>query len=152
MRVAAAALALLLCGGSVANAAATACYRHAEAVADQAIRYTTEIMVMSDTCRNETYDRFQLRNRSELVKFQELLKEHYRRTGGGSAQSKLDAFMTHLANEAALRTGTQDINQVCSVAVQFLATADTMSGEGFQQYAESQLQQHGHDYKFCREK
>jgi hypothetical protein len=151
MRVAAAALALLLLGGSVANAAATACYRHAEAVADQAIRYTTEIMVMSDTCRNETYDRFQMRNRTELVKFQELLKEHFRRSGG-SAQSKLDAFMTHLANEAALRTGTQDINQVCSVAVQFLATADTMSGEGFQQYAESQLKEHGRDYKLCKER
>lgn len=151
MRVAAAALALLFGGTSVANAAATACYRHNEAVADQAIRYTTEVMVMSDTCRNETYDRFALRNRHELVEFQELLKEHFRRSGG-NAQSKLDAFMTHLANEAALRTGTQDINQVCSVAVQFLATADTMSGDGFKQYAESQVREHGRDYKFCREK
>ncbi len=133
------------------NAAATACYRHAEAVADQAIRYTTEIMVMSDTCRNETYDRFQLRNRSELVKFQDLLKEHFRRAGG-NAQSKLDTFMTHLANEAALRTGVQDINQVCSVGVQFLATADTMSGVDFQQYAEGQVKEHGHDYKFCKER
>lgn len=150
MRVAAAALALLLCGSSIGNAA-TPCFRHAEAVADQAIRYTTEIMVMSDTCRNETYDRFAQRNRSELVRFQELLKEHFRRTGG-NAQSKLDTFMTHLANEAALRTGTQDINQVCSVAVQFLATADTMSGDGFQKYAESQVVEHGHDYKFCKER
>jgi hypothetical protein len=151
MRVAGAALALLICcGGSIADAASSSCFRRAEAVADQAIRYTTEIMVMSDTCRNETYDRFAQRNRPELVKFQDLLKQHFRRAGG-NAQSKLDTFMTHLANEAALRTGTQDINQVCSVAVQFLATADTLSGDGFQQYAESQVKEHGRDYKFCKE-
>ena len=151
MRVAAAALALsICCGGSIADAASSACFRRAEATADQALRYTTEVMVMSDTCHNETYDRFAQRNRVELVKFQDLLKQHFRRTGG-NAQSKLDTFMTHLANEAALRTGTQDINQVCSVAVQFLATADALSAETFRQYAESQVQEHGHDYKFCKE-
>ena len=153
MRGAVAALALLLvCDGSIADAAkASLCFRHAEAVADQAIRYTTEIMVMSDTCRNEAYDRFAQRNRAELVGFQELLKEHFRRSAGRRAQSQLDTFMTHLANEAALRTGTRDIGQVCSVAVQFLATADTISGDGFRQYAESQLKEHGADYKFCKE-
>ncbi len=151
MRVAAAAFALLIgCGVTTADAASSACFRHAEAVADQAIKYTTEVMVMSDTCHNETYDRFAQRNRSELVKFQDLLKQHFRRTGG-NAQSKLNSFMTHLANEAALRTGTQDINQVCSVGVQFLATADLMSGEGFSRYAEDQVKEHGREYKFCKE-
>ena len=152
MRAAVAALALMvLCGGSIADAATTGCYRHAEAVADQAIRYTTEIMVMSDTCRNETYDRFAQRNRASLVSFQESLKEHFRRTSGRRAQATLDTFMTHLANEAALRTGTQEINQVCAVAVQFLATADTLSDDGFRQYAETQVKAHGGDYKFCKE-
>ena len=151
MRTAMAAIALLVCcGGSLADAASSACYRRAEAVADQAIRYTTEVMVMSDTCHNEAYDRFALRNRVELVRFQDLLKQHFRRTGG-NAQSKLDTFMTHLANEAALRTGTQDIAQVCSVAVQFLATADTLSGESFRHYAEDQVREHGREYRFCKE-
>jgi hypothetical protein len=149
MRGAALALVLLICcGGTLADAAAVSrgCFRHAEAVADQAIRYTTEVMVMSDTCRNPTYDRFAQRNRLELVKFQNLLKQHFR-----GAQSKLDTYMTHLANEAALRTGIQNIGQVCSVAVQFLATADALSSEGFAQYAESQVKEHGRDYKFCKE-
>lgn len=152
MRVAAAAaLALLIgCGGSIADAASPSCFRHAEAVADQAIRYTTEVMVMSDTCHNTTYERFAQRQRGELVKFQDLMKQHFRRAGG-NAQSKLDTFLTHLANESALRAGTQNINQVCSVAVQFLATADAMSDESFRQYAESQAKDHGHEYKFCKE-
>jgi hypothetical protein len=127
------------------------CFRHSEAVADQAIRYTTEIMVMSDTCRNPTYERFVQRNRLEVVDFQNLMKEHFRRSAGRRAQASLDTFMTHLANEAALRTGTQDIGRVCSVAVRFLATADTLNGPGFRQYAEIQVKEHGDDYKFCKE-
>lgn len=151
MRSATAALALLLCfGGSLADAASSGCYRRSEAVADQALKYTTEVMVMSDTCRNPTYDRFAQRNRAQLVQFQDAMKEHFRRSGR-NAQAKLDAFMTHLANESALRTGVQDIGQVCAVAVQFLATADTMSGEGFRQYAEGKVREHSAEYPFCRE-
>lgn len=152
MRAAVAALALVVfCGGSVADAATKgSCFRRAEAVADQAIRYTTEVMVMSDTCRNPTYERFVQRNRLEVVNFQNLMKEHFRRTGG-NAQSKLDTFLTHLANEAALRTGTKDIGQVCSVAVQFLATADALNADGFRKYAEGQVKEHGREYKFCKE-
>jgi hypothetical protein len=152
VRTVAAALALLLCcGGSLADAASSSgCFRRSEAVADQALRYTTEVMVMSDTCRNQTYDRFALRNRIELIEFQETMKEHFRRSGR-NAQAKLDAFMTHLANESALRTGTQNIGQVCAVAVQFLATADTLSGEGFRHYAENQVKQHDGEYRYCRE-
>jgi hypothetical protein len=152
MRLAvAAALVLAVSGTSLADARPAACYRHAEAVADQAIRYTTEIMVMSDTCRNDTYQRFAMRNRHELVSFQDLLKAHFRRAVGRRAQAKLDEFMTHIANQAALRTGSQDIGQVCSVAVQFLAAADKLSGEGFRQYAEHEVTQHDRDYRFCRE-
>jgi hypothetical protein len=151
MRSATAALALLVvCGGSLADARSSDCFRRSEAVADQALRYSAEVMVMSDTCRNPTYDRFALRNRTELIEFQELMKDHFRRSGR-NAQAKLDAFMTHLANDAALRTGVQDIGQVCAVAVQFLATADTMSGQGFRQYAEGQVKQHDGEYRFCRE-
>ena len=153
MRGAVAALALAaMCYGSVADAAAPSCFRRSEAVADQAIRYTTEIMVMSDTCRNPTYERFVQRNRLEVVNFQNLMKEHFRRGAGGrAAQAKLDTFLTHIANEAALRTGIQDIAQVCSVAVQFLATADALSGDAFKKYAESQVKEHGREYKFCKE-
>jgi hypothetical protein len=151
MRGVGVALALFaLCYGSVADAASSACYRRSEAAADQAIKYTTEVMVMSDTCRNPTYERFAQRQRTELVRFQDLLKQHFKRQGG-NAQSKLDTFMTHLANESALRTGVQDIGQVCSVAVQFLATADALSTDGFRQYAEGQVNEHGHEYKFCKE-
>jgi hypothetical protein len=148
--VLAAAIMVAVSIATVADARSVACYRHAEAVADQAIRYTTEVMVMSDTCRNDAYARFALRNQRELVTFQDILKEHYRRLAGRRAQARLDDFMTHLANVAALRTGTQDIAQVCAVATQFLAAADRISGAGFREYAERQVRAHDHDYRFCK--
>jgi hypothetical protein len=153
MRLAlAAALLLAVWGVTMADARprASMCYRHAEAVADQAIRYTTQIMVMSDTCRNDTYERFAMRHRRELVGFQDLLKQHFRRTAGRRAQAKLDEFMTHLANEAALRASGEDVAAVCSVAVAFLAAADRLSGPGLREYAERQVEVHDQDYRFCR--
>lgn len=151
MRLAVAvAIALTIAGASLADARSRSCFRHDEAVADQAIRYTTEVMVMSDTCRNPAYERFAQRNRHELVRFQEALKRHFRRIDGRRAQAKLDQFLTHLANEAALRTGTQDIAQICSVATQFLSVADNMTGKGFRDYAERQVKEHGRDYRFCK--
>jgi hypothetical protein len=151
MRFAVIALILLVAGTSTAGAISQSCYRKNEAVAEQGIRYVTEVMVMSDTCRNETYDRFALRNRDAIVGFQKTMMERFRRAGGG-AQAKLDTFMTHIANESALRTGAQDIGQVCAVAVQFLATADQLAGEEFKHYVEQQLDQSTADYNLCGEK
>ena len=149
MRIVLIALVFLVCGAAVAEAASEACFRRPEAVADQGIRYMTEVMVMSDTCRDETYARFAYRNRAELQSFQHTLMDRFKRMGG-SAQSKLDTFMTHIANESALRTGRQDIAQVCAVAVQFLATADGLTGPDFRAYIERQVDQHATDYKLCK--
>ena len=152
MRAAVVALALIVGITSTAGAASSkSCFRRSEAVADQAIRYTTEVMVMSDTCRNETYGQFALRNRDALVHYQAALMERFRRTDGRRAQATLDTFMTHIANEAALRTGSQAIGQVCAVAVQFLATAASLAGDDFRHYAEHQADEHGADYKLCKE-
>ena len=143
-------VASLLVVGMVSSAlAAPACFRRPEAVADQGIRYMTEVMVMSDTCRDETYARFAYRNRDVLQTYQHALMDRFKREGG-SGQAKLDTFMTHIANEAALRTGARDIAQVCAVAVQFLATADRLSGDAFRQYIEQQTDQRAADYKICK--
>ncbi|MGH6988990.1 MAG: hypothetical protein ACREFD_13385 [Stellaceae bacterium] len=151
MRLAVAgAILLMVSGMTVANARSKVCYRHAEAVADQAIRYTTEVMVMSDTCRNDIYGRFALRNRRQIIAFQEILKRHYRRIAGRHAQARLDGFMTHIANEEALRTATQDMTHVCAVATRFLSVANTLSGSSFRRYVEHQARMHDHDYRFCK--
>lgn len=140
---------LLFMSGVTAVSAAQQCYRRPEAVADQGIRYMTEVMVMSDTCRNDTYARFAYRNREVLQSYQHVLMDHFKREGG-SGQSRLDTFMTHIANEAALRTGSKDIAQVCAVAVQFLAAADAMDGQSFMRYVETQADQRASDYKMCK--
>jgi len=143
-------VALLLIVGMFTSAlAAPACFQRPEAVADQGIRYMTEVMVMSDTCRDETYARFAYRNRDVLQTYQHTLMDHFKREGG-SGQSKLDTFMTHIANEAALRTGSKDIAQVCAVAVQFLANADKLDSAAFRQYIEQQTALRVGDYKMCK--
>jgi hypothetical protein len=144
------ALVVLCLGISAADAAGKKCYRKSEAEADQAIRYTTQVMVMSDTCRDETYGRFALRNRTELLDYQHALMEHFRRSEGKRAQATLDSFMTRIANEKALETSTQNINSVCSVAVDFLATADKLTGEDFRKYVERQTADRHGDYEMCK--
>src|ERR1700689_3142294 len=142
---------IVLCWGiSAADAASQKCYRKSEAEADQAIRYTTQIMVISDTCRDETYGRFALRNRTELLEYQRALMEHYRRSDGKRAQATLDSLMPRPANEKALETSAQNINSVCAVAVDFLATADKLAGEDFRKYVERQTADRHGDYEMCK--
>jgi len=150
MRAVAVALAVLVgCGGSLADARVVECYSRPEAVADQGLRYSAEVMVTSDTCRSQSYEQFAQRNRIQIIEFQDLMKQHFRRSSR-NAQAKLDAFMTHLANDAALRTGVQNIGQVCADAVKFLATADALTGESFRRYAEDRERQHDREYRLCR--
>ena len=151
MRRAIVALLVLLVLTSGAEAASQRCFRQSEAVADQAIRYQTEVMVISDTCRNEIYRNFSNRNREALVSYQHELMTYFRRSEGGHAESRLDSFMTRLANEVALRTGAQNVASVCNGGAEFLATADRLAGEEFRHYIEKQLVAKKTDYHFCKE-
>ena len=148
MRSAVVALAVFACSvGSLAEARVRVleCYSRSEAVADQGLRYSADLMVTSDTCRSQSYDQFAQRDRMQIIEFQNAMRRHFHRS-----QAKLDAYLTHLANDAALRTGQQNIAQVCAAAVKFLANADTLTDEGFRRYAEDQERQHDREYRICR--
>lgn len=151
MRRAIVALLALLVLTSESEAASQRCFRKSEAVADQAIRYQTEVMVISDTCRNEIYRNFSNRNRDALVSYQHELISYFRRSEGGHAESRLDSFMTRLANETALRTGAQNVAAVCSLGAEFLATADRLAGEEFRRLMEKQTAEKKADYHLCKE-
>jgi len=127
--------AVVLLGSIASTAAATQeCLRPAEAEAEQAIRFQTELMVVSETCHQQIYPRFVDRNRKELVGYQRRMIEHFRRVGAPRPMASLDTYMTHLANEVALRVGAQDVGALCHDEADFLAIADALDAKEFHRY------------------
>jgi len=143
--------AVVLLGSAAWAAAATPqCLRANEVEADQAIRFQTEIMVVSDTCGAQTYTRFARRNRDALVQYQHELVERFRRSGSAHAQERLDSYLTQLANEASLRLGAEPVAEMCRNAQPLLATADTLSGDQFRRYV-AQRAAADRNERLCRE-
>jgi hypothetical protein len=138
LRFATAAVVLL---GSVAWAAAATpqCLRARDLEAEQAMRFQTEIMVVSDTCGAQTYTRFARRNREALVEYQKQVIDHFRRIGSPHAEARFDSYLTQLANEVSLRVGAQPVAQMCEQAQPLLATADALAGDGFRRYVAQQV-------------
>lgn len=97
------ALSLTLQYAGPAAAAAATCFQSADVEADQAIRYENELMVLSDTCGDDTYREFTLRNRNAIIDYQKQMMNYFHRTGARSPQAALDTFLTRIANEEALR-------------------------------------------------
>jgi hypothetical protein len=129
--------AVVLLGSAAWAAAATPqCLRANEVEADQAIRFQTELMVVSDTCGAQTYTRFARRNREALVQYQQQLVERFRRSGSAHAQERLDSYLTQLANEASLRLGAEPVAEMCRNAQSLLATGDSLQGDEFRRYVE----------------
>jgi hypothetical protein len=117
-----------------ASAAAAECYRATEIEAEQAVRYQTELMVVSDTCKVETYRQFTVRNRDVIVIYQKEMIEHFRHTGKGRAEATFDSFQTRIANEVSLEKGRQPIAILCKNAADFLAKADALDKLKFRSY------------------
>ena len=131
-------------------AAAAACYQASEIEADQAIRYQTELMVLSDTCGGDTYRTFTVQNRDAIVLYQKRMIEHFRRIGVRNPQSRFDSLQTRLANEEALRNAGEPAQSVCGRAAAILAQARNLDGTGFKQQVATLVAEHRADYRRCR--
>src|SRR5579872_1182908 len=124
--------AVMLLGSVVAAAAATPqCLKPSEIEAEQAVRFQAELMVMSDTCGQQTYIRFTRRNRDVLVEYQHEMIERFRRSGTVRAEARFDTYLTRLANEISLRTGARPVASLCREAADFFATADSLGRDEF---------------------
>src|SRR3984885_469315 len=95
-------LGFVLPSSAAPAATASHCFNASEIEADQAIRYQTELMVVSDTCGVDTYRNFTVHNRDQIVVYQHQLVEHFKRDGVRSPQTTLENFMTQVRNEFAL--------------------------------------------------
>lgn len=144
------AAALLLGSVAWATAATPQCLRSNEAEAEQAIRFQTELMVVSDTCGAQTYTAFARRNRAALVDYQQQVIERFRRSGSGHAEARFDSYLTQLANEVSLRVGAQPVAAMCRDAQPFLATAETLAGDQFRHYVAEQAAMRSKEQR-CRD-
>jgi hypothetical protein len=148
LKIASAVLALL-CLVAGAMAATQDCLRPAEAEAEQAIRFQTELMVVSETCHEQTYPQFLHRNHKALAEYQKRMIERYRRTGAPRPNASLDTYMTRLANEIALRVSAQPVDALCREQADFLATADALDGKKFRRYIAEQAVERDAERRRC---
>jgi hypothetical protein len=143
-------VAALVGSAAAALAATPQCLSPDDIEAEQAIRYQTELMVLSDTCGAQTYTHFARRNRDALVDYQHQVIERFRRSGTPHAEARFDSYMTKLANEVSLRAGRQPLAAMCQEAVPFLAKADQLGRDEFRRLIAEQAAQHRSEYRSCR--
>ena len=147
---AAATAALMTVNATGTSVAATAtCFQAADIEAEQAIRYQTELMVVSDTCGSDSYRDFTVHNRDAIVYYQKQLMERFRRAGARKPQASLDSFLTQLANEIALATARDRTQAVCGRAEAMLAEARLLKGEQFRHRMATLAAENVRDYRRC---
>src|SRR5438094_983401 len=96
-----------------ASAADRNCYSPADIEAEQALLFQTNLMVISSACRDTVYGEFRARNKDAILRYQNAMIDHFRRTGARNPKSAFDAWQTSLANEAARKQAVIPTGQFC---------------------------------------
>ena len=116
--------------GWAAGKAKPDCYSPSAIEAEQAIRFLTDVMVVSSTCQDTVYAEFRLRNRDPILAYQKAMIAHFH---GAPA---FDSWNTSLANQAASKQGGNQ--QLCQQSVALLKQASSLDPKGFRAFAASQ--------------
>jgi hypothetical protein len=149
LRRALAALVLVSITGA-ATAAPVSCYRADEIEADQAVKFQTELMVLSDTCRAaSSYGAFLQRNRLAISSYQQALMDRFKRTGERSGESALDRYMTHLANTTSLDIIGVPRDQLCAGSAPLLESGSHMDSTALRSVVASRVAERRHTYRRC---
>src|SRR5262244_1704506 len=99
------------------------CYSPADIEAEQAILFQTNLMVISSACRDTVYGEFRARNKDAIVRYQNAMIDHFRRTGARNPKSAFDTWQTSLANEAARKQAVIPTGQFCQQSAEMLKLA-----------------------------
>ena len=119
------------------------CYTQSAIEAEQAIRFLTDVMVVSTTCQDTVYAEFRLRNRDPILAYQKAMIAHFHGNPG------FDRWNTTLANQAAQkRAGTPSV-QVCQQAADLLKQAGALDPPKFRAFAAAQAAAAGPQYPKC---
>jgi len=149
---AAATAALMTVNATGTSVAATAtCFQAADIEAEQAIRYQTELMVLSDTCNvSSSYRDFTVRLRDTIVQYQHQLIDHFRRAGAKSPEATLDKFLTQIANELSMRSGAEQRPVICARSATFLSDAAKLTDAEFRNHVAELATEHEKSYRVCK--
>lgn len=142
-------IALLLIGAMTSANAATTCYRDNEIEADQAMRYQAKLMVLSDSCRSDSYPQFLRHNAEVIASYQHQLIDYFRRLGGRHPEDAFDTFLTRLANQFALGAGQEPLDSLCSHAADFLTQALNFGKDEFRRFVTAQAALERKSYQSC---
>jgi hypothetical protein len=124
--------ALMTTNAAGPSVAATAlCLQPADIEAEQAIRYQTDLMVISDTCGSGSYRDFTIHNRETIIFYQNQLIDRFRRAGVRNPRASLDSYLTEMANQSSLATVREATQAVCGRSAALLAEASTLKSEQF---------------------
>jgi hypothetical protein len=134
---------------SAAAQAAPACYGPAEIEADQAVQFQTELMVVSGACQTRNYTDFLHRNSAIIATYQNQLIVHFRRDSGKHAEQVFETYLTHLANESALRAGDQGVAELCAKSADWLKSTDALGPEDFRRLISSRAVVRSASYRRC---
>jgi hypothetical protein len=147
------AVALLLVGAAAVVEAAPAgsCFRPNEIEAEQAVRFQTELMVLSETCRRDTYVRFLQRNADVIASYQRQLVDRFARTDHGHGERGFDRYITALANRMSLDMGREAPAALCDRSADFLTKVGTFEKGDFRRYVADQATQRRSEYRHCAE-
>ena len=119
---------------TTAGAADRNCYSPADIEAEQALLFQTNLMVISSACRDTVYGEFRARNKDAIVRYQNAMIDHFRRTGARNPKSAFDAWQTSLANEAARKQAVIPTGQFCQQSTEMLKLASTLDTKAFHDY------------------
>jgi hypothetical protein len=136
--------------GSVSVAQAATCYRAEEIEADQAVRFQTELMVVSDSCGSQSYTEFTHRNASTLAAYQQKMIGYFRRVSGRGADTAFDRFITSLANQMALSAGKETVSALCTRSADLLTKGQTFGKDDFVHYVVQQAAAVKGTYPACK--
>lgn len=120
-----------------------ACYSQAALEAEQAIRYLTDLMVISSVRKDTTYAEFRLRNKDAIIAYQKAMMTHFR---GAPA---FDKWNTALANEAAQRQASVSPNEFHQQSEAIVRHASALDTPGFKAYAAQRAVAAGTNYPKC---
>ncbi len=123
--------------------AAGNCYSPSAIEAEEAIRFLTDVMVVSSACQDTIYAQFRLRNQTAIVAYQKAMITHFH---GAKA---FDSWNTSLANKSSQKHAGLPTAQICQQAAEMMRTATSLDTKGFRQYAANQAKTVGANYPKC---
>jgi hypothetical protein len=121
-----------------------ACFSPAAMEADQAIRYITDLMVVSSACQNPVYGEFRARNQAAIRDYQHTLIVHFHGTKG------FDNWNTVIANELSMQHNNTPTAVMCQQSTAMFARASSQDLAGFRAFAAGLATAASAQYEKCR--